>query len=93
MPILKGGDIDWRERRFISKLCMDQSVTLGLDEEGTRSVKTGEWARQVRCLSPILFNLYSEYLTKQALEGLGDFKTGEQVILTMKLHYTARLID
>jgi hypothetical protein len=31
----------------------------------------------------ILFNLYSEYLTKEALEGFGDFKIG-QVIRTVK---------
>jgi hypothetical protein len=35
-------------------------------------------------LSPILFNLYSEYLTKEALEGFGDFKTGGHVIRTVK---------
>ena len=35
-------------------------------------------------MSPILFNLYSEYLTKEALEGLGDFKIGGQVIHTVK---------
>jgi hypothetical protein len=34
-------------------------------------------------MSPILFNLYSEYLTKEALEGFGDFKIG-QVIGTVK---------
>ena len=31
-----------------------------------------------------LFNLYSEYLTKEALEGLGDFKIGGQIIHTVK---------
>ena len=31
-----------------------------------------------------MFNLYSEYLTKEALEGLGDFKTGGQIIHTVK---------
>jgi hypothetical protein len=36
-------------------------------------------------LSPILFNLYSEYLTKEeALEGFEDFKIGGQVIRTVK---------
>jgi hypothetical protein len=34
-------------------------------------------------LSPSLFNLRSEYLTKEALEGFGDFKTG-QLIRTVK---------
>jgi len=44
-------------------------------------------ARGVRrgcCLSSILFNLYSEYLTKEALEGLGDFRIGGQIIHTVK---------
>ena len=35
-------------------------------------------------MSPILFNLYSEYLTKEALEGMGDFKIGGQIIHTVK---------
>jgi len=35
-------------------------------------------------LSPILFNLYSECLTKEALEAFGDFKIGGQIIHTVK---------
>jgi hypothetical protein len=33
-------------------------------------------------LSPILFNVYSEYLAQDSLEGFGDFKIGGQVIRT-----------
>jgi hypothetical protein len=33
-------------------------------------------------LPPILFNVYSEYLTNETLEGFGDFKIG-QVICTV----------
>jgi hypothetical protein len=47
-------------------------------------VKIGRGVRQDCCLLPILFNLYSECLTKEALEGLGDFKTGGQIINTVK---------
>jgi hypothetical protein len=36
------------------------------------------------CLSLILFKLYSEYLTREALEGSRDFNTGGQVIRTVK---------
>ena len=48
------------------------------------SVKTGRGVRQVCCLSPIVFNSYSEYLTKEALEGIGDFKIGWQISQTVK---------
>ena len=44
--------------------------------EKTRSVKIGRGVSQGCCLSPILFKLYSEYLTKEALEGFRDFKVG-----------------
>jgi hypothetical protein len=84
MQILKGIGIYWRERRLISKLYMKQSVKIRLDQGETRSVKIGRGVRQGCCLSPILFNLYSEYLTKEALEGFGDFKIGGQVIRTVK---------
>ena len=35
-------------------------------------------------MSPILFNLYSECLTKEALDWLGDFKSGGQIIQAVK---------
>jgi len=76
MQILKRIGIDWRERRLISKLYMEQKVKVRVDRGETRSVKIGRGVRQGCCLSPILFNLYSECLTEEALDGLGDFKVG-----------------
>ena len=35
-------------------------------------------------MSPILFNTYSECLTKEALDGLGDFNIRGQIIQTVK---------
>ena len=84
MQILKKIGIDWRERRLISNLYMAESVKVRLNRGETRSVKIGRGIRQGCCLSPILFNLYSKYLTKEALEGWGDFKIGRQIIHTVK---------
>jgi hypothetical protein len=47
-------------------------------------VKIGRGVKQGCCLSPILFNLNSQYLTKEPLEGFEDFKIGGQVICTEK---------
>ena len=55
-----------------------------LDGTGTRGGKIGRGIRQGRCLSPILINLYRQYLTNEALEGFGDFRIGGQVIRTLK---------
>jgi hypothetical protein len=84
MQILKETGIEWRERRLISNLYMAQSVKVRLNRGETRLVKTGREVRQGCCLSPILFNLYSECPTKEALEGFGDFKLGGQIINTVK---------
>jgi hypothetical protein len=64
-----------------------------LDRGETRSVQTGRGVRQGCCLSPILFNLYSECLTKEALDGLEDFKLGGQIIQTVKYADDLVLMD
>jgi len=84
MQILKGTRSDWRERRLISNLYMAQIVKVRLNRGETRSVKIGREVRQGCCLSPIPFNLYSECLTKEALEGFGDFRIGGKIINTLK---------
>jgi hypothetical protein len=74
MQIPKGTGIDWRERRLISKLYRDQSVKVRLDGGDTRSGKIGRGIRQGRCLSPVLFNLYSRTLLTRLLNGLETSK-------------------
>ena len=63
---------------------MEQKVKVRLTRGETRNVRIGRGVRRGCCLSPILFNLYSESLTKDALDGLGDFNIGGQIIQTVK---------
>jgi hypothetical protein len=48
----------------------------------------GRGVRQGYCLSPILSNLYCEYLTKEALVGSGEFKIGKAKVKPS--HYRPR---
>jgi hypothetical protein len=46
-------------------------------------VETGRRLRKRFYLSPTFLNLYNEYLTKESLEGFGDFRIGGQAIRTV----------
>jgi len=71
-------------KELISNLYMAQSVKVRLNLRETRSVKIRRGVNQGCCMSPILLNFYSECLTKEALEGFGEFKIGGQIIHTVK---------
>ena len=57
----------WRERRLIRNLYMRQRVKLRLNQGETDTVDIGRGVRQRCCMSPILFNLYGQYLIKEEL--------------------------
>jgi hypothetical protein len=70
MQILKETGIDWRNRKLINEKYMEQKVKIRL---GTEVWRLGE-ASGKDDLSPIVFNLCSEYITKDAPECLETSK-------------------
>jgi hypothetical protein len=58
----------------------------------TKSVKNGRGVSQGCCLSPLLCNLCSEYVTQEGLESLGDFKARGQTIRTVRYANDLRLL-
>jgi hypothetical protein len=77
-----GNGIDCHERRLISKLYMDESVKIRLEQRKTRSVKIGSQTRMMFVTDFI--QIYSEYLTKKALDGFGISEVGGQVTRCVK---------
>ena len=74
MEILKNIDVNWRERLIIRNSYIKQSLKLCLNLAETDSVDTGRGIKQGCCLSSLLFELYGEYLIKEALAELRYFK-------------------
>ena len=58
--MLEKTGIDWRERRLISILCIDQSVKLKLYQGEAISVNTVRGIRKGCCLSAIISNVDSK---------------------------------
>jgi hypothetical protein len=55
-----------------------------LDQQVTRSVKSGRAVKKACCLSPLLLTLYGKYFTKDVLEKFDVFRRIRQVIGNVK---------
>ena len=64
LEILKKIGVDWKERRLLSNLYMNQRVKVRTGDEMTEGCEIGRGVRQGCCLSPTLFNIYLEDIVK-----------------------------
>ena len=72
MEILKNVGVDYRDRRMIWELYMNQSAEVIIGEEISEAAEIGRGARQGGLLSTILFNIYVEFMLMEALEDCED---------------------
>uniref|UniRef100_A0A8D8VTC7 Craniofacial development protein 2 n=1 Tax=Cacopsylla melanoneura TaxID=428564 RepID=A0A8D8VTC7_9HEMI len=70
--ILKEIGVDEKDQRIITHLYWNQTAVLRVDGDYTEEVKILRGVRQGCILSPILFNLYSEQIFKEALDNLEE---------------------
>uniref|UniRef100_A0A8D9EV91 Craniofacial development protein 2 n=1 Tax=Cacopsylla melanoneura TaxID=428564 RepID=A0A8D9EV91_9HEMI len=72
IEILKQTGIDNRDLKIISNLYWNQTAVLRLENEHTEEVAILRGVRQGCNLSPILFNLYSEHIFREALQDIDE---------------------
>ena len=73
MQILKQIRVDWRDRRLIRDLYMNQEAFVRVNEELTEPEIIGRGVRQGSLMSPLLlFSLYVEEMMKEALIDLDE---------------------
>lgn len=61
-----------KDLNIIINLYWNQTVVLRVDDSHTEEVKILRGVRQGCILSPILFNIYSEYIFREALENVEE---------------------
>src|SRR6218665_4003161 len=67
--VLKRMGVDWRDKRLIGNLYMEQKIRVKIEGEFTEPGSIGRGVIRQGCpLSPILFNLYIEELVREALQ-------------------------
>ena len=67
VEVLERAEIPELERRLIINLYWDQKAKIRVGKENSREFRIERGVRQGCIISPILFNLYTEYMIQEAL--------------------------
>lgn len=81
MEVMQKIGLDAKDLKIIGKLYWNQSANVGLEGESTDYIDVCRGVRQGCILSPTIFNLYSEYIFREALENSeeGILLNGERI--------------
>ena len=81
MDILEKIGVDWRDRRLICNLYINQEAIIRVGNGDSRPATIGQGLRQGCLLSPILFLVYSEMMMIEAMDGIEEgVKVGGKLI-------------
>src|SRR5438034_2009761 len=81
LDILKERGVDWRDRRLIMNLYLNQKAIVRIQQEYSDEGEIGRGVRQGCSLSPLLFNIYAEAMMVEAMEGIEEgIKVGGKLI-------------
>ena len=89
---MKRAGIPELEIRLIINLYWRQSAAVRWDGEISRDVKVEKGVRQGCVISPLLFNLYSEFMIKEAMEDVEGIWIGEFNITDLRYADDAVLV-
>ena len=72
METLKNIGVDWKDRRMIRNLYIQQRATVRVAEGESELVEIGRGVRQGCLLSPLLFSIYVEAMMIEAMEDIDE---------------------
>src|SRR6476661_5696987 len=85
MKVLQSIGVDWRDRRMISELYLNQEAVVRISRGESDSGIIGRGVRQGCPLFPLLFSIYAEMMMKEALENVEEgIRAGGELIKDVK---------
>src|SRR6478609_5662962 len=85
MKVLQSIGVDWRDRRLISELYMNEEAVVRIAGGKSDSGIIGRGVSQGCPVSPLLFSIYAEMMMKEALENLEEgIRVGGELIQDVK---------
>jgi hypothetical protein len=72
LQILKSIGVDWKDRRLIRNFYLRQKAVVKIMQEYSEESDMGRGVRQGCCMSPLLFNIYAEFMMMEAMEGVEE---------------------
>ena len=90
--VMKKAGIPELERRLIINLYWHQHASVRWEGEVSRNFKVERGVRQGCIISPLLFNLYSEFMIKEAMEGREGVNIGGNNITDLRYADDAVLV-